>query len=57
MNAVLISIIEVLAVGFTVWALFHEDRLVSFEKKVSALIKRKKLKVIKGGKYVGKNCA
>ena len=57
MNAVIISILEVLVVGFTVWALFHEDRFADFEDRLFARIRRSKLKVVKSGKCVDKNCA
>ena len=57
MNAVIISILEVLVVGFTVWALFHEDRFADFEERLFARIRRSKLKVVKSNKYVDKNCA
>lgn len=57
MNAVIISILEVLVVGFTVWALFHEDRFADFEDRLFARIRRSKLKVAKTSKYIDKNCA
>ena len=57
MGAVIISVLEVLAVGFTVWALFNEQRFVEFEDRVKVYLRRKGFKVIKGGKKAGKNCA
>ena len=57
MNAVVISIIEVLVVGFTVWALFNEQRFSGFEDRVKEYFRRKGFKVIKGGKKADKYCA
>lgn len=57
MNAVVISIIEVLVVGFTVWALFNEQRFINFEDRAKQYLRRKGFKVIKGGKKAGKHCA
>lgn len=57
MNAVIISVLEVLVVGFTVWALFHEDRFADFEERLIARVRRGKLKVVKGSKCADKNCA
>ncbi len=54
MNAIIISILEVLAVGFTVWCLFNEKKLVAFEKRIMRSIRRKKFKVIKGERNVNK---
>lgn len=49
---VLKTLIEIAAVVFTVWALFHEDRFIAFEEKLFAKIRRKRLRVIKGGAAV-----
>lgn len=54
MNAVIISILEIIAVGFTVWCLFNEKKLIAFEKKFMRSIKRRRLKVIKGNKSISK---
>lgn len=48
MNGVIISILEIIAVGFTVWCLFNEKKIAAFEKKLFRSIKRRRLKVIKG---------
>ncbi|MBR2043426.1 MAG: hypothetical protein IJ946_03715 [Clostridia bacterium] len=50
MNAIVISILEVIAVGFTVWCLFNEKKLIAFEKRIARSIKRRRFKVIKGGR-------
>ena len=57
MNAVIISVLEVLVVSFTVWALFHEDRLADFEDRFFARIRRSRLKVVKGNHHAKKHCA
>ena len=31
---------EIWGVMFLVWGAFHEDRLIAFEKRVSALVKK-----------------
>lgn len=49
MNAAIISILEVLAVAFTVWCLFNEKKLIAFEKKIIRRFRRSRFKVI-GGK-------
>lgn len=54
MNALIISVLEVLMVMFTVWCLFNEKKLVAFEKRIIRAVRRRKLKVIKGGKNVNK---
>ena len=41
------SIIEIIAVGFTVWGLFHEDMFVRWENRIACNIRRKRLKVVK----------
>ena len=40
------TLIEIIAVSFVVWGLFHEDRFVAFENRLFSNIRRKKLKVI-----------
>ena len=54
MNVVIISILEIIAVGFTVWCLFNEKKLIAFEKKFIRSFKRRHFKVIKGNKNISK---
>ena len=54
MNLALISILEIFAVGFTVWCLFNEKKLIAFEKRFIHSFKRRRLKVIKGGKNISR---
>ena len=39
------TIFEAALVGFGLWALFNEDKFVSFEERLVCLIKRRRLKV------------
>lgn len=43
------TVFEVVLVAFTVWAVFNENKFVAFEDMLFARIRRRKLKVIKGG--------
>lgn len=43
------TILEVAVVGFIVWGVFNEQKLVDFEEKVKANHRRRKLRVIEGG--------
>lgn len=54
MNALVISILEIIAVGFTVWCLFNEKKLVAFEKRIMRSVRRRKFKVVKGGRNINK---
>lgn len=38
---IVISAVEIVVVAFTVWCIFNEDKLVDFEKKIFAKIKKK----------------
>ncbi len=40
---------EIVLTGFTFWAIFNEDKLIAFEENAVCFIRRKKLKLIKGG--------
>ena len=40
------SLLEIIVVLFTVWAIFHEDKFIVFEEKLFSLIKRRRLKVV-----------
>ena len=39
------TIFEAALVGFGLWALFNEDKFISFEERLVCLIKRRRLKV------------
>ena len=44
---VLRTLFEIFAVVALVWCIFHEDRLVAFEEKFIARIRRKRLRVLR----------
>ena len=43
---ILTRIFELSAIITLFWCFFHEDRLIAFERKILANIRRKKLKVV-----------
>ena len=43
---VLTTIFEISMVVALFWCFFHEDRLIAFERKLLACIRRRKLKVV-----------
>lgn len=43
---ILRTVFEIALVGFTLWALFHEDRFAAFEERIVCLIRRKGLKAV-----------
>ena len=40
------TVFEIVLIGFTLWAVFHEDIFVAFEERIVAAFKRRRLKVI-----------
>ena len=43
------SVLELAAISFTVWGLFHEDRFIAFEDRIAAYFRRRGFKVLRGG--------
>ncbi len=43
---VLTTIFEIAMVVTLFWCFFHEDRLIAFEKRLLALVRRRRLKVV-----------
>ena len=43
----LTTIFEILLVAAVFWGIFNEDKLIAFEKRLIAVIKRRKLRVVK----------
>lgn len=41
------TIFEILLITAVAWAIFNENKLIAFEKNLLALIKRRRLKVVK----------
>ena len=54
MNAYIISALEIVVVAFTVWCLFNEQKLVAFEKRIVKKFRRRRFKVVNGGRSVNK---
>lgn len=44
---IIITIIEALVVGITIWSLFHEDKFIAFEEKIKAKLRRRKLRIVR----------
>ena len=44
---ILRTLFEIFMVVGLAWCIFHEDRLVAFEEKVLAIVRRKRLRVVK----------
>ena len=44
---ILITAVEIIMVGVTLWSLFHEDKFVAFEEKIKAHIRRRRLRVVR----------
>ena len=51
------TILEVLAVGFVIWGIFNEDKLVSFEENIKCYFQRKNFKVVNNKNRYHKHCA
>ncbi len=51
------TVCEAIAIGFVVWGLFNEGKLVAFEKRVKCYFNRRRLKVRKPNKTPSKFCA
>ncbi len=52
----LLTLFEIALVSFTIWAVFHEDYFVELEDRFIARLRRRRLRVIKGGSNVSKSC-
>ena len=55
MTFVLSTIFELGLVIAVFWGVFHEDTLISFEKRIKAYFKRRRLKVVKSCSKVIEN--
>ena len=47
----LTTIFEISMVIGLFWCIFHEDRLIAFEKKISAHFRRRRMRVVKSESY------
>ena len=44
---ILRTVFEFAMLAAVLWGIFHEDRLVAFEKRIACLIRRRRLRVVK----------
>ncbi len=51
------TFLEVAAVGFIIWGLFNEKKLVAFEDRIKAAVRRRRLKVSNEDMPCNKHCA
>ena len=51
------TLLEIGAVGFIIWGLFNERKLVRFEEKLKAAFRRRRLKVANDNRPYNKHCA
>lgn len=42
---IVVSVLEVAAVVFTIWAVFHENKFIAFEEKIVCKFRRKRLRI------------
>ena len=51
----LITLFEIAAAVFVIWAVFNEDRFIKFEDRIAARFRRRRFKLIRGGSKVCKS--
>lgn len=51
------TVCEAIAVGFVVWGLFNESKLVAFEKRIKCYFNRRRLKIKNSNNKFSKYCA
>ncbi len=51
------TFLEVAAIGFIIWGYFNQDKLVSFENRIKAFVRRLKLKISQGANDRNRHCA
>ena len=55
LGSFLITLLEIAGVIALVWCIFHEDRLVAFEERLFAALRRKRMRVVKTNRSHGFN--
>jgi len=55
MTFALTTLFELGLVIAVFWGIFHEDTLISFEKKIKASIRRRRLKIVKQSRNIIEN--
>ncbi len=51
------TLFEIIAVGFIIWGLFNEQKLVRLEDRIKAAIRRRQLKEVNSKSRYSKHCA
>ncbi len=51
------TLFEIIAAGFIIWGLFNEQKLVKFEDKIKAAVRRRHLKAVDNKVHCSKHCA
>lgn len=51
------TILEIAAIGFIIWGYFNQDKLISFENRIKAFVRRRKLKLSQGVNDCNSHCA
>lgn len=44
---IIITLLEIAGASALIWCIFHEERLVAFEEKIFASIRRRRMRVLK----------
>ena len=47
LSMLLRTLFEIAMFAAVLWGIFHEDRLVAFEKRIACFVRRRRLKVVK----------
>ena len=47
LSFILKTLFELILVVAVFWCIFHEDSLISFERRIVAILRRRKLRVVK----------
>ena len=47
LSMLLRTVFEIVMFAAVLWGIFHEDRLVAFEKRIEFFVRRRRLKVVK----------
>lgn len=50
LSMLLRTVFEIAMFAAVLWGIFHEDMLAAFERKIACLLRRRRLKVIKGSR-------
>ncbi len=51
------TILEIAAIGFIIWGYFNQEKLISFENRIKAFVRRRKLKISSVASSSNRHCA